>query len=92
LLHTQHRFKFWDVETAYRGPVDGYNYKEDAGKNNVTGLQSKQRCPNISKSWVVMPTNTITDNKRVGVAQNKLMRMKQWYEFCRNEINVTSGD
>jgi hypothetical protein len=85
-LVTGHRFKFWDVDTAYRGPVDGYNYRQDAGENNVDSIESRQACPDVRKNWVAMPGNTIgVEDKRLSAAEERMLRVKQWYQFCRNE-------
>ena len=88
-LVTGHRFKFWDVNTAYRGPVNGYNYTHDSGENNVTGIESRQVCPDVSKSWVAMPSNTITNDRTLGAAEERMLRVRQWYQFCRNETDLT---
>ena len=78
---TGHKFKFWDVDTAYRGSVVGYRFEDDTAGNYVA---STQRCPKMEKSWVAMPHNTITDKKKLKPAEERALRVKQWYEYCRN--------
>ncbi|KAL3783528.1 hypothetical protein HJC23_009493 [Cyclotella cryptica] len=86
---TGHAFKFWDVHTVYRGPVDGY--REDANNTaalNDTGLGEMRQCPDVGLSWVAMPHNTIHEFKNLDVTHERILRVKQWYEYCRNETDA----
>lgn len=88
---TGHKFGFWSVEVAYRGPVDGY--LEEAGDvNNINGtnVTAVKQCPNLANSWVAMPYNTIPTGEDLDVSMERVVRVKQWYEFCRNETNITT--
>ncbi|KAL3803345.1 hypothetical protein HJC23_009309 [Cyclotella cryptica] len=86
---TGHSFKIWDVDTAYRGPVEGYGKKQN---DTANGEIIEKRCPNIDLNWVAMPYNTIGESKRLDEGESRMLRVKQWYEFCRNETlsNQTS--
>ena len=83
LAGTGHKFKFWDVDTAYRGEVNGH-YDEGSNHDGSHG----GICPDKKKSWVAMPYNTITNVKNMNELESKRLRFKQWYEFCRNETFV----
>ena len=69
-LVTGHRFKLWSVDTCYRGSVDG---------------SKEGRCPDSKLNWVAMPLNTIDASKKLSSAEDRELRVKQWYRFCRNE-------
>lgn len=86
-LVTRHKFKFWDVDTAYRGPVDGYNstLSDDGPTTDVTATERKEVCPDVKKSWVAMPSNAILGETKLDAVEERTLRIKQWYEFCRNE-------
>jgi hypothetical protein len=84
-LVTGHRFKIWDVDTAYRGDVDGYHWETDAAGNNVTSVESRRQCPDVDRNWVAMTGHAIGEKKNMNIAEERILRVKQWYEFCRNE-------
>lgn len=89
-LVTGHKFKFLDVDTAYRGPVDG---SEEVHRENIPSLSNKteevvgngKQCPDVNLNWIAMPTNTITDIPISDPAEDRVLRIKQWYDFCRNK-------
>jgi len=83
LAGTGHKFKFWNVDTAYRGEVNGH-YDESSNDDG----SHDSICPDKKKSWVAMPYNTITNVKNMNELESKRLRFKQWYEFCRNETFV----
>ncbi|KAL7516552.1 hypothetical protein ACHAWX_001554 [Stephanocyclus meneghinianus] len=86
---TGHSFKIWDVDTAYRGPVEGYRTtRNDTAKNEEL---IEKPCPRIDLNWVAMPYNTIGASRHLSHEDSRMLRVKQWYEFCRNEtLNDTS--
>ena len=59
----------------------GYRFEDDTTGNYIASIQ---RCPKLEKSWVAMPHNTITDKKKLKPAEERALRVKQWYEYCRN--------
>ena len=80
-LLTGHKFKIWDVETAYRGPVDG---------SNEDGISNGKKCPTVGRSWVSMPENTV-EYQGVSFEEERTLRLKQWYQFCvKNETKNVS--
>jgi hypothetical protein len=86
---TGHTFKFWDVHTVYRGPVDGC--RQDANNTapmHDAGQEDMRQCPNVSLNWVAMPHNTVHELKNLDVTQERILRVKQWYEYCRNETGA----
>jgi hypothetical protein len=93
-LVTGHTFGFWSVNLAYRGPVDGYlNGESGIGSNsNINGRNATvvKQCPNLTTSWVAMPYSTLPTGKKMDASMDRLVRVKQWYEFCRNAANVTT--
>jgi hypothetical protein len=97
-LVTGHKFGFWSVEVAYRGPVDGIadnegksdNYNGPVTGNAASAAMNKQ-CPNKERSWVAMPYTTIqTSDRKLDASADRSLRIKQWYQFCRNETNITT--
>ena len=93
-LVTGHKFKFWNVDTAYRGHVDGSEElnknKMSARNNNTIVGNGKKQCPDVNLSWVAMPDNTITSKQISDPSKDRVLRIKQWYEFCRYEKNVSN--
>lgn len=96
-LVTGHKFGFWSVDVAYRGPVDGIADNESKSDNsnhplsgNAASATMNKQCPNKERSWVAMPYTTIqTSDKKLDASADRSLRIKQWYQFCRNETNMT---
>ena len=88
---TGHKFWFWSVDVAYRGPVDGYSDGHDPDGNsstNGTNAIVTKQCPNLATSLVAVPYNTIPTGENMDPSMERVLRLKQWYEFCRNETNI----
>lgn len=78
-LVTGHRFKIWDVDTWYRGSIDG----KDIGGMNIG------RCPDPNINWVSMPFNTLVpEGKKLTTIQDRRLRMKQYFEYCGRNTTV----
>jgi len=70
------KFKIWDVNTAYRGPVNGT-------VNGTDGV-----CP--KNNWVTMPYSRIVEpngTKNLPAAVDREIRKQQWRKYCPEETN-----
>ena len=69
---TGHKFKIWDVHTAYRGPVDGKDGV--CPKNNWVAMPTNR---------IAEPNET----EYLGAAVERTIRIQQWNNYCRQETN-----
>lgn len=85
-LITGHKFKIWDVETAYRGAVDctftsTSTDEEGGGENNNNNNNTQQlKCPRTSKTWISIPEGSITEEK-LNATADRALRQKQWFQY-----------
>ena len=65
---TGHTFKIWDVDTAYRGPIDGKD-----------GVCPKNNWVSMPLNSISDPNHPIAKG---GLAGDRALRLKQWMQYC----------
>jgi len=74
---TRHKFKIWDVDTAYRGPIDGKG-----------GICPKNNWVAMPLNSFDDPENSV---RKGDIAGERKLRLPQWMKYCKGEANYVTG-